>query len=674
MAFTLDNRTLNKVGVVGSGQIGPDIALFFTKVLATHGVPVVVVDVSEAALAAGKQRTEKKIGKGMETGAFKPEQGRSMLDNLTFTSDYAALNGADFVVEAATEDLGIKHKIFERLEQVCAPNAILASNSSHMEPEVIFSQAANKQRCLVIHYFFPAERNIVVEVVPGAETDPEIGSWLLRHFEAVGKAPILVKSRYGYAIDPIFEGLFQAAALLVEDGYGTTRQVDAITRKALGMGIGPFTAMNLTGGNPLTKVGLDHYNEKIHKWFQAPRILNEQLEKGEPWDVVGRGEQAEFDDELYEQVATRMTGAYFGLVTEILNSGISNISDLEMAVETALVVRGPFGWMNRLGVDEALALVKAYAEEYPAFPVPECLQKQADSGQPFEIPLVLREDRRGVAILKIRRPKVLNALNAAVFAQLAAHIVDIENDARVAGAVITGFGKKAFVSGGDIGMLARLDSPESGEAGSLDSQSALNAIEDCRKPTVCAMNGLAFGGGNELALACDARLAPKGLKVFVAQPEVNLGIIPGAGGTQRLPRWIGLETAAQLMRLGRPISTEEAARIGLIRAEVEGDLINAAILLVQQATSGEVELPSITSRPLEDVPDALPEVDLGHLSRKIDELLCRAILEGARLPLREGLALEARLFGECCATQDMKLGMRNFFENGPKAKAEFVNG
>ena len=673
MAFKLNNRTLNKVGVIGSGQIGPDIALFFAKVLSAHGVPTVVVDVSEEALAAGKKRALKKIAKGEESGAFKPEQAQVMRDSLSFSSDYSDLEGAEFVVEAATEDLSIKHKIFAQLEEVCADGAILASNSSHMEPEVIFEKATDKRRCTVIHYFFPAERNIVVEVVPGAGTDAEVGSWLLEFYESVGKAPIQVKSRYGYAVDPIFEGLFQAAALLVEDRYGTTRQVDDITRKALGMGIGPFTAMNLTGGNPITAVGLSHYTDKIHGWFRSPEILNAQLESGAPWDVCGRGEQAEYAQEMYDRVATRMTGAYFGLVTEILNSGISNVSDLEMAVETALVVRGPFSWMNRIGVEEALALVSAYAEEYPKFPVPDCLKEQARSGKPFDIPLVLREDRDGVAILKIRRPKVLNALNAAVFSQLSAHMKQIESDPEVVGTVITGFGKKAFVSGGDIGMLSRIDSPQSGEAGSLESQSALNVIEESKKPTVCAMNGLAFGGGNELAMACNARLAPKGLKIFAAQPEVNLGIIPGAGGTQRLPRWIGLEPAAELMRTGRAISSEEAVSLGLIREEVEGNLLVAAIDLVRRAAGGELELPSLSTAAMVDPPASLPEIDLGHRSRKIDEILCRAILEGARLPLREGLKLETKLFGDCCATEDMKIGMKNFFDNGPRAKAEFVH-
>ena len=236
MAYTLGDRTIDKVGVIGSGQIGPDIALHFTKMLAPFGVPVVVVDVSDEALTAGRERTERKIGKGVSTGAFSSDQAQAMLDNLTFTSDYDQLSGAGLVIEAATEDEKIKRMIVGQLERVCGDDTILASNSSHMEPEVIFADAGRPGRGLVVHYFFPAERNIVVEVVLGKDTDPAVADWLLGFYEAIGKAPIRVGSRYGYAVDPIFEGLFQAAALGVEAGWGTVKQVDAMTRRALGLG------------------------------------------------------------------------------------------------------------------------------------------------------------------------------------------------------------------------------------------------------------------------------------------------------------------------------------------------------------------------------------------------------------------------------------------------------
>src|SRR5262245_60024404 len=164
MPFRLGERTISKVGVIGSGQIGPDIALYFSKVLGPFGVPIVVQDIAPAALEAGAAKTKKKIDKGAETGAFKPDEAAAMFRNISFTPELAALEGADLVVEAASERRDIKQGIFEKLEGIVPAGAILASNSSHMEPEVIFEKVKRRDRALVHHYFFPAERNPVVEV------------------------------------------------------------------------------------------------------------------------------------------------------------------------------------------------------------------------------------------------------------------------------------------------------------------------------------------------------------------------------------------------------------------------------------------------------------------------------------------------------------------------------
>ena len=112
-----------------------------------------------------------------------------------------------------------------------------------------------------------------MEVVPSEKTDESIVDWLLQFYEAIGKVPIRVGSRYGYAVDPVFEGIFQAAALCVEEGLGTTEVVDYVAAKALGLGVGPFTAMNLTGGNPLTAHGLDEMHETVHPWFKTPELM-----------------------------------------------------------------------------------------------------------------------------------------------------------------------------------------------------------------------------------------------------------------------------------------------------------------------------------------------------------------------------------------------------------------
>ncbi len=673
MSFNHRGRSLTKVAVIGSGQIGPDIALYFAKVLSPYGVQTVVVDVADEALARGKSKLEKKVSRGVESGAFSVAQQEAMLGHVSFTSDYDQIRGAELVVEAATEDKGLKGRIFNQVTELVDDSAILASNSSHLEPEVIFTQTKHKERTAVVHYFFPAERNLMVEVVPGAATDSDVTNWLLSFFETIGKVPIKVKSRYGYALDPVFEGLFLACALLAEEGVGTTKQIDVVCREALGMTVGSFTAMNLTGGNPITAVGLDNYTNKIHAWFRTPTSLQERVASGKPWDVPKRGEDVEISDALRKQITESLRGAYFGLVGEILDAGLTNVADFDMALELGLDMRPAFRFMNDLGTGEALRLVKAYAASQTGFPVPRCIEELGAANKPFEVPVVLRQDTDGVALLTIRRPKVLNALDQGVFEELAQRFEAADADNSVRAIVVTGFGKKAFVSGADVHFLAKIQNAAQGTATSKESQACLDRIEAVSKPTLAALNGLAFGGGIELAMACNDRIAKAGLEVLAGQPEANLGIIPGAGGTQRLPRWIGLEAAAEIMRTTRVVSASAAQELGLISEQVEGDLTERGIALAIEMSEGKRPTPEITKGPLANVPDALPQVEIGHRSRKVDEILCKAILNGARSDLAAGLNIEAQCFGEVCATQDMKRGVENFLTKGPRSKAEFVH-
>lgn len=677
MSFTHQGRTIGKVAVIGSGQIGPDIALYFTKVLSPHGVETVVVDVSEDALQTGRKKLEKKVAKGVETGAFSPEQQQQMVSAVTFTTDYDAIRGADLVVEAATENKELKGKIFGQVEGLVSDDAILVSNSSHLEPEVIFAAAKTKGRTGVVHYFFPAERNLLVEVVPGQDTAPATTAWLLSFYEAIGKVPIEVKSRYGYALDPVFEGLFFACALLAERGVGTTKQIDLVCKKTFRMGVGSFTAMNLTGGNPITAVGLDNYTTKINSWFKTPDSLKEKVEKGENWDVCKRGEDVDVPADLAAQITDNLLGAYFGICGEIVDAGLVSIADFNMGLEVALDMKPAFSFMNELGTKRALELVEAYAEANPGFPVPKCITAHGSSNEPFDIPVVLREDRDGIAVLTIRRPKVLNALDQEVFEEIRTRFQECDADASVQGIVLTGFGKKAFVSGADVNFLARIENEQHGEETSRGSQVCVDAVQAVMKPTVAALNGLAFGGGIELAMACETRIALAGLKVLAGQPEANLGIIPGAGGTQRLPRLVGIERAAAMMRTTRPIDSATALEYGLVRELVEpnadGGLVDRAVALCRDMVTGKAERSRMATDPLPDVPATLPDVDIGHRSTKVDEILCEAILGGAKLPLGEAIPFEAKCFGKVCGTEDMRIGVENFLKNGPRSKAEFVH-
>jgi enoyl-CoA hydratase/3-hydroxyacyl-CoA dehydrogenase len=362
MSYNYKNLFISKLSIIGAGQIGPDICLHFSKVFSKYNVELVLVDIAEEALTGAKARIEKKIQKGVDTGAFKPAMAETMTKSITYTTDYQDIAGSEIVLEAATEDEKIKNIIFGQVEATCDEQCLFLSNSSHMRPEVIFQNMKNQSRCLVTHYFFPAERNPVVEIVPGKETDPAIAATLMGFYEAIGKVPIKVKSSYGYAIDPIFEGLCQTAILCLEKGYGTVKEIDAVAQKSLGLGIGPFTALALTGGNPITNHGLDEMNHELMPWFRSPKTLQDSVENNTPWDLAKRGEKIEISPERVAVLEKQFLGAYFSLSSYIIDIGICSIHDLNMACEIALVIQAPFTLMNKIGLDNALEVVRNFVQ------------------------------------------------------------------------------------------------------------------------------------------------------------------------------------------------------------------------------------------------------------------------------------------------------------------------
>ena len=671
MAYQYKNLNINKLSVIGAGQIGPDICLHFAKVFVQHNVQFVIIDISPEALANAKAKIEKKISKGVETGAFKAYIAEMMNKSITYSSDYNLIKGSRIVLEAATEDGRIKDLIFKQVEALTDDSCLFLSNSSHMQPEVIFRNITNKKRCLVTHYFFPADRNPVVEVVPGKDTNPQITADLLGFYEAIGKVPIEVGSSYGYAIDPIFEGLCELAILCLEKGYGTIKEIDKIAQTTLKQGVGPFTALNLTGGNPITNHGLEEMRETHIAWFRSPKTLQEATANKTLWDTAKRGEEVTVSPEKAEVLRKQFLGGYFALCCYIIDLGITNVNDLDMAAEIALVVASPFTLMNKIGIDESHTLVKDWCKEHTEFPFPKSLDKaKADGG--WKVSRIVAKTHNNIAVLTIRRPQVLNALNLSVLTNLKDEIIKAENDSNIAAIVITGFGTKAFVSGADINMLAALKTPEEGYDNSHTFQQLINTIEDCKKPTVCALNGFAFGGGNELAITCTARVAKKGLPVVACQPEANLGFIPGSGGTQRLPRLVGVDVAAEILRTARPVSGKEALEIGLIDKEIEGDLVEGAVEYAKKLAKGEIQPRKFSTNGTHE--NLAPkEINIGHLSKKIDHIMNKAIYDGIKLPLNEALELESKLFGECILTDDMKIGLDNFLTNGPRAKAEFIH-
>ena len=241
-----------------------------------------------------------------------------------------------------------------------------------------------------------------------------------------------------------------------------------------------------------------------------------------------------------------------------------------------------------------------------------------------------------VATLTVNRPDKLNALNDLTVSELGQAVEEIRMRADVGGAIITGAGNKAFVAGADIGELAK-QGPADGRERARRGQEVLRRIETSPKPIIAAVNGFALGGGCELAMACHVRIAAENAKF--GQPEVKLGIAPGYGGSQRLPRLVGQGRALELILTAELIGAQEAHRIGLVNAVVPAAelLAYANAMLRKMLANGPVAL----------------------------ALSIEAVVRGMELPLDDALRLEADQFGLLAATGDMREGMRAFLEKRP---------
>ncbi len=226
------------------------------------------------------------------------------------------------------------------------------------------------------------------------------------------------------------------------------------------------------------------------------------------------------------------------------------------------------------------------------------------------------------------------------------------------------------LAGADINELAALKTPEQCRQTCLDAHPVLARIEQAKKPVVAALDGPVMGGGAELSMACHARVV--GPNLLLSQPEVNLGIIPGYGGTQRLPRLVGVAAGVEMLRTGRAIGAEEACKLGWAKGPPAADVVVAARDLVRQHARGEVKLGPVSPEPLAP-PETFGKVDIGHRSRAIDAILVDVLRRGLGKPLSEGLAIEADGFARCKQTVDMDIGMKNFMQNGPRVPAAFLH-
>lgn len=656
--FETDRPMPDEMAVIGAGHIGPDIAYYLRT-----GLPdkkLYLVDVVEEQLKKAEERYKTYAEKGIKLKKMTPEMAEKVLSNIVYTTDYSQIKNCGLVIEAATESLPLKKKIFNTLEEITSDDAILTSNTSGIPAHHIFSDLKHPERTTITHFFAPAWRSLPVEVINWEGVSPDILGYLIYFFANTGKAPMVTANVYSFLLNRIFENWTSEVAFLLE--RASSQQVDRVAEEFVAAG--PFFVQNFTGGNPLTYESQMRRMAERECYKPSPILLSVDT-----WKVNRPGTDVEVPEDLKKWIRDRLLGIVFSQCFDIADRNIGTRSDLNFGSMIALAFKkGVFELMADIGEREVKRIVKAFNKERPGFPQPK-----RPIAEYIDFPRdILVDDMDGVRIITIRRPQVANSLSAHTCGEIMNELKKGEENSLIKGFIITGYGTRAFCAGADInGFIATIDNYAAGKALSHDNSQVIEYINQMDKPVVAAVNGLAMGGGVELAMACHSMVADK--KAFFQLPEITLGIFPGMGGAI-LPyrKWPeAAEKFHAMISEGQRLTCDEGEKIGMFVKVTDNykNMIRAAIAEVSRL---EGNIPRIADSPV-----SIPEFKVADdpksgdlpLSKEALGIVAKVINEGAAADsFKAAMEITYHYSGEICCIDAPKEGVFAFLE---KRKPDF---
>jgi len=645
----------DEIAVIGAGTIGPDIAYYLKSAMPDS--MLYLVDVIEKPLQLAEQRITGYTDKAVDKKMMTPEKAAVVRKNIVYTTDYQQIKNCQLVIEAATESIPLKQKIFETVENIVSDDTIITSNTSSIPADRIFCNMKNPQRTSITHFFAPAWRSLPVEVIFWEKGSQETLDYLFWFFANTGKAPIITDNAICFILNRIFDNWCNESAYLLDQA--TAGQIDNVAEEFVFAG--PFFVMNMTNGNPIIiETNRLQMEEGTH---YLPASILASVDR---WLTNRPGSPVDVSSEIKSAVRDRLLGILFSQSFDIIDRGIGTKADLNFGCQVALGFRkGPLDLMRDLGEDEVKRIMDRFQSERPGFPMP---QQSFSAYQDFKR-FILVDDIDGVKVITIRRPQAMNALNDELANEVLAIFKEFENDSSVKGFIITGYGTTAFSAGADIGKFPEmLGDAQASAQYARDCANVQIYMDQMQKPVVAAVNGFALGGGLEVAIRCHAIVATKNASFQF--PEIMLGILPGIGGCvvpyRKWPQ--GADLFHEMIFLGRPLRAEEAAGVGMVTkiADDYPALISAAIEAVIQLQGktaripeGKIEIPEFK------IPEE-PKAGKQALSKEAVSLTMKVVQEGAATAnFNEALEIGYKGFGEIACTDAAKEGISAFLEKRP---------
>jgi enoyl-CoA hydratase/3-hydroxyacyl-CoA dehydrogenase len=617
-----------KAAVVGAGTMGGQIA----QTIAAAGMPVVLKDIDEELVQAGLEEarkvTEGQVARLAKKGKITEEQAAAQVEEVLAriegTTSYEAFGDVDFVIEAVPERMEVKQAVFAELDACTPGHAILASNTSSLSISEIGEATLRPDKVVGFHYFYPAAVMPLVEVIEGEETSPETVTAALTFAQAIRKQPIACLEVPGFVVNRILMSGMSEIWREQEEKKLSIKLMDEGIGGAGVVPMPPYFLVNLLGLDTVMHVAEQVADAYGPERFYVPKGMQKLVSEGKLGAKTGgdgvyspagepnlKGEEQPDIEEIVERLSLKT------LVEAclVLEEGIATHRDIDFGMMAGAGLdprRGlmpPFMKADAEGLDKVLERLEAAAKRHgERFAPPAILQRMVAQGRLgqkegqgfYAYPRPDAEQSGEVVKLQtggggasaaagaggLRLPEgvaiawlangQMNSIAPQVIEDLGRvwrHVKESQPPVRAL--VIASSNPFLFSAGADIKAFTAMSESDGREL--IDSAHALlREFESDGVATIAAVNGLAFGGGCELAMACDVRIAAS--SALFGQPEIKLGIIPGFGGTQRLPRLVGENKALEMNLVGDPIGAEEAFELGLVnRMVADHELLDTAL-------------------------------------------------------------------------------------------------
>jgi enoyl-CoA hydratase/3-hydroxyacyl-CoA dehydrogenase len=658
----MEMERVTKVAVLGAGNMGHGIA----EVVAIAGFTVVMRDITEELVQKGYEGIVWSLNKLVEKGQISEKKSKETLDRITtVVTIEGAVSDADIIIEAIPERMELKKEVYKEVEKYLPDRAVVLSNTSSLSITELSEVIGCPDRFCGLHFFNPPIKMPLIEVISGDHTSKETFEFATQFAKKIGKFPVSVyKDSPGFIVNRILTPLLNEAAWIVYEKRGKIQEIESSAKYGLGLPMGAFELSDQVGIDVAVHV-LEYLRERLGEEYGPCPLLVEKVEEGNVGRKVGKGfydyskEVIDIQVEMRsETIEILLAACMANEIAKLIEKEVAEVKDIDQAMKLGTgIEKGPAKMADDIGIGKLYqVLLEIYdstgKERYkPAKLLYELSKKEegfykAPENETEELSFedieIEKEDKLGKIILN--RPHRLNAITAEMIEEIGRALDLFDRDKECGAILIIGAGEKAFCAGADIISFASGFSDENAaQELSKKGQDLFTKFEQHRLPIIAGIRGYCFGGGMELAAACDLRIASD-LSLF-GQPERNLGILPAWGGTQRLMYLMGEARAKEIILTGKKdYRAEILYQYGFINEVVDDEhLQERAVEVAKQISEGP---------PL------------------AQEMIKRAMLVG-RNDIKSGFDIERDGLGQLIGTEDIIEGMSAFMsKREPKFKGK----